>query len=131
MKTINYDALQVEQAWLNVSEQLQQRNNLLSQGISRLERQAAGLPIASRLLILRYHLRHSLRRLTAETRQLPKNADDAQRLHQQWMHVHQLHFLLRQIDTELHTARADSNEFGQWLASLETRVYRSALVRLN
>lgn len=131
MKTINYDGLRVEQAWLNVSEQLQQRNTLLSQGISRLERQSADLPVASRLLILRYHLRHSLRRLTAETRQFPKNADDAQRLRQQWMHVHQLHFLLRQIDGELYIARADSNTFGQWLASLETRVYRSALVRLN
>jgi hypothetical protein len=131
MQPITYDSLKAEQAWMVVSEQLNQRNTLLSRGISHLEADPGELPLASRLMILRYHLRHSLRRLTAEARQLPTQPDQIAQLHRQWMHIHQLHFLLRQIDNELRTASDDSTPFREWLESLELRVYKSALVSLN
>jgi hypothetical protein len=131
MQTVTYESLKAEQAWMVVSDQLNQRNTLLSRGISHLEANPGELPIASRLMILRYHLRHSLRRLTAETRQLPAQADQAARLHRQWMHIHQLHFLLRQVDNELQNASDDSNPLREWLDSLESRIYKSALINLN
>lgn len=131
MRTITFESLQADQAWMVVSDQLNQRNTLLSRGISKLEQQQHGLPIASRLMILRYHLRQSLRRLTAESRQRPANAGQAELLNQQWCHVHQLYFLLRQIDAELTNAREDSPAFNEWLDSIESRVYKSALVHLN
>jgi len=65
---LTYESLKAEQAWMVVSEQLQQRNSLLSMGINHLERLPGDLPVASRLMIIRYHLRTSLRRLTAEAR---------------------------------------------------------------
>lgn len=131
MRTVTYESLQADQAWMVVSDQLNQRNTLLSRGISKLEQHHHALPIASRLMILRYHLRQSLRRLTAESRQAPVNADQAGALNQQWCHVHQLYFLLRQIDAELTNAREDSPALNDWLDSIESRVYKSALVHLN
>lgn len=131
MQTVTYESLKAEQAWMVVSDQLNHRNTLLSRGISHLERHSTELPIASRLMILRYHLRHSLRKLTAEARQLPRSADAARAINSQWMHIHQLHFLLRQIDDELNHASADSNSLRHWLESAEMRVYKSALVSLN
>ncbi len=131
MITVTFEALQAEQAWMVVSDQLNHRNTLLSRGISQLEKEVHELPIASRLMILRYHLRHSLRRLTKEARQRPAADTTAEQLHKQWQHVHQLFFLLRQIDTELQNARQDSDALREWLSSLETRVYKSALVHLN
>jgi len=131
MQTITYESLKAEQAWMVVSEQLNQRNTLLSRGISHLEHSTVELPLASRLMILRYHLRHSLRRLTADARQLPAQANMAGQLHSQWMHIHQLHFLLRQVDNELRNASDDSVRFREWLESLESRIYKSALVSLN
>ena len=131
MRTVTFESLQADQAWMVVSDQLNQRNTLLSRGISKLEQQHHSLPIASRLMILRYHLRQSLRRLTAESRVSPTNADQAGALNQQWCHVHQLYFLLRQIDAELTNAREDSPALNEWLESIESRVYKSALVHLN
>ena len=69
MKRISYELLQAEHAWMIVSDQLQQRNNVLAKGISHMERNPKGLPIASRLIILRYHLKMSLRQLTQEVRE--------------------------------------------------------------
>lgn len=131
MKTINYESLRAEHAWMIVSDQLQQRNNVLAKGISHMERDPAELPMASRLMILRYHLKMSLRQLTQEARQLARTAEDANRLHQQWLHVHQLFFLLRQIDAELNRATHENDTLRSWMESLEGRVYRSALVHLN
>ncbi len=131
MQTVTYESLKAEQAWMVVSEQLNQRNTLLSRGISHLEHSTVELPMASRLMILRYHLRHSLRRLTADARQLPAQPNMAGQINSQWMHIHQLHFLLRQIDSELRNASEDSDHFREWLDSLELRVYKSALVSLN
>ncbi len=131
MRTIKYEALQAEQAWMVVSDQLNHRNTLLSRGISQLERHHRSLPVASRLMTLRYHLRQSLRRLTAESRQRPTSADHAAALNQQWCHVHELYFLLRQVDAELTNARYESNDLREWLDTLESRVYKSALVHLN
>lgn len=131
MQTVTYESLKAEQAWMVVSDQLNQRNTLLSRGISHLESSPVELPIASRLMILRYHLRHSLRRLTAEARQMTPRSDKAAQLHLQWMHIHQLHFLLRQVDSELRNASHDSDSFREWLDSLQLRVYKSALVSLN
>ncbi|MBC8151349.1 MAG: hypothetical protein H7Z72_00395 [Bacteroidetes bacterium] len=135
MTTVTYESLKAEQAWIIVSEQLQQRNSLLSRGISRLEQYPAELPIASRLMILRYHLRHSIRRLTSEAKPLsgktPAETRSAEQLRQQWRHVHQLFFLLRQIDAELRTAQAESDTLRTWLNSANPGVYKSALMYLN
>lgn len=131
MQTVTYESLKAEQAWMVVSEQLNQRNTLLSRGISHLEHSTPELPLASRLMILRYHLRHSLRRLTADARQLPAQVNIAGQLHSQWMHIHQLHFLLRQVDRELRNASDDSDRFRDWIESLDTRAYKSALIHLN
>lgn len=131
MKIATYESLQAEHAWMMVSDQLQQRNNILAKGISHMERNASGLPMASRLMMLRYHLKMSVRQLTQEARQQRHSARSDNRLVNQWRHVHQLLFLLRQIDTELGRATNESEPLRMWLESLEARVYRSALVHLN
>jgi hypothetical protein len=131
MKTASYESIQAEHAWMIVSDQLQQRNNVLAKGISHMERNPAELPMASRLMILRYHLKMSLRQLTNEARQSARNLEEANRLHHQWQHVHQLFFLLRQIDAELSQATRENDRLRSWMGSLEGRVYRSALVHLN
>ncbi len=131
MKTVTYESLRAEQAWMIVSDQLQQRNNVLAKSISHMERNPSELPMASRLIMLRYHLKMSLRQLTQEARQQKLNPKKASQLAEQWMHIHQLFFLLRQIDTELGRATTENNTLRSWLESLEGRVYRSALVHLN
>ncbi len=131
MKTISYESLKAEHAWMIVSDQLQQRNNLLAKGISHMERSPAELPTASRLMILRYHLKMSLRRLTQEARQQARTTTPDQPLRQQWQQVHQLMFLLRQIDSELGQAAIENDAFRFWLNSLDNRVYRSSLVYMN
>ncbi len=131
MRTVTFESLQADQAWLVVSDQLSQRNTLLSRSISKLEQYPQLLPVASRLMTLRYHLRQSLRRLTRESRRTPATTDEAERLNRQWCQVHELYFLLRQVDAELTNTRDDSDPFNQWLDSLESRVYKAALVHLN
>ncbi|GAB3560034.1 hypothetical protein [Spirosoma fluminis] len=131
MKTITYESLRAEHAWMIVSDQLQQRNNMLAKSISHMERNPTELPMASRLMMLRYHLKMSLRQLTQEARRLAQTSQDPDRVHQQWLHVHQLFFLLRQIDTELNQASDENSTLRAWIESLEGRVYRSALVHLN
>ena len=130
MRTITYEVLQAEHAWMIVSDQLQQRNNVLAKSISHMERNPKGLPMASRLIILRYHLKMSLRQLTQEARQQPPS-QHVDSLANQWQHIHQLLFLLRQIDSELGRATTESYVLRSWLKSLDGRVYRSALVHLN
>ena len=131
MQTITYNSLQAEHAWMIVSDQLQQRNNMLAKSISHMERNPNDLPMASRLIMLRYHLKMSLRQLTQEARQQKKTIHEGNQLAEQWMHVHQLFFLLRQIDNELGRATTENTILRSWLESLEGRVYRSALVHLN
>ncbi len=131
MKIISYESLRAEHAWMIVSDQLQQCNNMLAKGISHMERNPTELPMASRLMMLRYHLKMSMRQLTREARQQTQETVDAGRLPQQWQHVHQLLFLLRQIDTEFGRAAGENNTLRSWVTSLERRVYRSALVHLN
>jgi hypothetical protein len=131
MKTISYDSLRAEHAWMIVSDQLQQRNNLLGKGIAHMERNPGQLPTACRLMMLRYHLKMSLRQLSQEARQQSDSFQNAQRLHWQWKHVHQLFFLLHQIDTELGRAAEENDALQLWVSSLEKRVYRSALIHLN
>lgn len=131
MKIVTYDSLQAEHAWMIVSDQLQQRNNVLAKSISHMERNQSELPMASRLIILRYHLKMSLRQLTQEARQKKQKIHHEHQLAEQWMHVHQLFFLLRQIDSELGRATTENNILRSWLESLDGRVYRSALVHLN
>jgi hypothetical protein len=131
MKTVTYESLQAEHAWMIVSDQLQQRNNVLAKSISQMERNPTDLPMASRLIILRYHLKMSVRQLTKDARQKPHTNQSTDRLTEQWRHVHQLLFLLRQIDTELGRATHENSTLRAWLGSLDGRVYRSALVHLN
>ena len=131
MKTVTYNSLQAEHAWMIVSDQLQQRNNMLAKSISHMERHPGDLPMASRLIILRYHLKMSLRQLTQEARQQRQKPLSDSRLAEQWLHVHQLFFLLRQIDSELGRAATENTMLRSWVESLESRVYRSALVHLN
>ena len=87
--------------------------------------------MASRLIILRYHLKMSLRQLTQTPRQLNGAASPTRQLVGQWQHVHQLLFLLHQIDTELDRATTENNTLRACMSSLGGRVYRSALVHLN
>ena len=131
MRITTYESLQADHAWMIVSDQLQQRNNMLAKGISHMERTPKELPMASRLMMLRYHLKMSVRQLTQEARQQNKSTQSADRVAEQWQYVHQLLFLLRQIDTELRRATSESESLRLWLESLEARVYRSALVHLN
>lgn len=131
MKTVTYELLQAEQAWMIVSDQLQQRNNVLAKSISHMERNPGQLPMASRLIMLRYHLKMSLRQLTQEARLQKIKPTNDNRLAEQWMHIHQLFFLLRQVDSELGRATTENNTLRSWIDSLEGRVYRSALVHLN
>ena len=114
-----------------VSDQLQQRNNVLAKSISHMERHPRELPMASRLLILRYHLKTSLRQLTQTARPVSQLASPTNQVASQWHHVHQLLFLLRQIDTELDRATTENDTLRTWMGSLNGRVYRSALVHLN
>lgn len=131
MQTITYESLQAEHAWMIVSDQLQQRNNVLAKGISHMERSPTELSMASRLIMLRYHLKMSLRQLTQEARQSAQGTTASDQLHRQWLHIHQLFFLLRQIDAELGRASTENGILRSWMESLEGRVYRSALVHLN
>ncbi len=131
MKSISYESLRVEHAWMIVSDQLQQRNNMLAKGISHLERKPTELPTASRLMLLRYHLKMSLRQLTQEVRWQAQSERAPEGLHQQWLHVHQLFFLLRQIDLEFGRATHENDRLQAWASSLEGRVFRSSFVHLN
>ena len=131
MRIATYESLQAEHAWMIVSDQLQQRNNMLAKGISHMERNPTGLPMASRLMMLRYHLKMSVRQLTKVARYKPTTPEAANQTTDQWQHVHQLLFLLRQIDAEFGRATSESEVLRSWLESLEARVYRSALVHLN
>ncbi|GAB3991639.1 hypothetical protein GCM10028807_22170 [Spirosoma daeguense] len=131
MQTLSYESLQAEHAWMIVSDQLQQRNNILAKSISQMERKPSNLPMAGRLIMLRYHLKMSLRQLTQEARQQNQLIQTSNRLTNQWMHVHQLFFLLRQIDTELGKATNESDSLRTWMGSLQGRVYRSGLLHLN
>jgi hypothetical protein len=131
MKIATYESLRAEHAWYIVSDQLQQRNNILAKGITHMERNPDDLEMASRLIMLRYHLKMSLRQLTKEIRQYGPASEDNTRLRRQWMHVHQLFFLLRQIDTEMTRATYENDTLRAWVDSLDGRVYRSALVHLN
>lgn len=128
---LTYESLKAEQAWLVVSEQLQQRNALLSMGINHLEKLPGDLPIASRLMVLRYHLRTSLRKLTSDARRSTTDGTSVEQLRMQWQQIHQLFFLLRQIDAELENATTDCDSFRLWLDSRPQRVYKSALIHLN
>lgn len=131
MKNVSYESMKAEHAWMVVSDQLQQRNNMLGRGISHLERFPAETRMAGRLTILRYHLKMSLRQLTQNVHQPTQTTVDAQILARQWQHVHQLFFLLRQIDIELSRALDESVALRNWRDAQNTRVYRSALVCLN
>ncbi|GAB4055749.1 hypothetical protein [Spirosoma litoris] len=131
MPNLTYESLQAEYAWMLVSDQLQQRNNVLAKSISHMERNPKELPMASRLIILRYHLKMSLRQLTQSARQHKSESVNVNQLAEQWQHVHQLFFLLRQIDNELGRATTESQTLRSWMKSLDGRVYRSSLVHLN
>ncbi|GAB3950901.1 hypothetical protein GCM10028805_29890 [Spirosoma harenae] len=131
MKTITYESLQAEHAWILVCDQLQQRNNVLAKSISHMERDPKQLPMASRLIILRYHLKMSLRQLTQAARQKNQQSQPISQLAAQWEHVHQLFFLLRQIDNEIGQAASENHNLRSWIKATEGCVYRSSLVHLN
>jgi hypothetical protein len=124
MNTLSYEALRAEQAWQIIAEQLDRRNTLLARGIGQMERDPAHLPTASRLMILRYHLRHSLRQLSTDTRQRPAPANPTELVGRQWMHIRQLALLLTQIDHELADTRRTNRAFRGWLReqTTDTRV---------
>lgn len=130
-KSASYESMNAEHAWMVVSDQLQQRNKVLGRSIAQLERFPAETRMAGRLTVLRYHLKMSLRQLTQSVHTTPRATDDTQLLARQWQHVHQLFFLLRQIDAEFNRAIDDSGTLRTWLTTQHTRVYRSALVHLN
>ncbi len=86
--------------------------------------------MASRLIILRYHLKMSLRQLTQEVSRQP-TAHSTDPLAIQWQHIHQLLFLLRQIDSELGRAATESEVLRAWMHAQDGRIYRSVLGHLN
>jgi hypothetical protein len=130
-KSASYESMKAEHAWMVVSDQLQQRNNVLGRSIAHLERFPVETRMAGRLMVLRYHLKMSLRQLTQSVHTTTRTNDSAQILARQWQHVHQLFFLLRQIDAEFNRAINDSATLRIWLHTQNNRVYRSSLVHLN
>ncbi|GAB3928270.1 hypothetical protein [Larkinella terrae] len=115
MKTVSYDSIKADQAWITVTQLLQRRNQLLADGIKFLEKHSADQALAGRLVVIQYHLRATVRRLVDETSTAQSPAQLAQQVKRQWLMVHQLNFLLRQIDDELSKMGVSYPNFRSWI----------------
>ncbi|WP_128546114.1 hypothetical protein [Larkinella soli] len=115
MRTVSYDSIKADQAWVAVTQHLQRRNQLLADGVSFLELHPSDHALAGRLVVLQYHLRATVRRLVTETSQARPMPSLPQLVRRQWLVVHQLTFLLRQIDDELRKTGAKSPAFRSWM----------------
>ncbi|WP_234734902.1 hypothetical protein [Tellurirhabdus bombi] len=114
MLTVTYNSLRADHAWSIASQNLQRRNDFLSAGIRFLEKHPVDHKLASRLVILQYHLRSTVRDLVQETSSMKPAKSQAQQVQRQWMVVHQLHYLLKQIDDQLLQCGRQSSDFRQW-----------------
>lgn len=115
MKSVSYDSIKADQAWLTVTQHLQRRNQLIADGIYFLEKHPADHSLAGRLVVIQYHLRATIRQLVAETSAMGPAAQLRQQIRRQWLMVHQLNFLLRQIDDELSKMGGKSPAFRSWM----------------
>jgi len=115
MPKVTYDSMKADQAWLAVASHLHRRNQMLADGVRFLEHHPVDTGLASRLIVLQYHLRATVRRLVNETASFKPSPNYEQQVRRQWQVVHQLNFLLRQIDEELHKSAAQSHTFGRWM----------------
>jgi hypothetical protein len=122
MKTVSYESIKADQAWITVTQHLQRRNQLLSDGIAFLEKHPADHVLAGRLVVIQYHLRATVRRLMEETATTSSPISLKQQIKRQWLMVHQLHFLLRQIDDELGKMGFNSPIFRSWISVKLNRV---------
>lgn len=127
MKTVSYESIKADQAWITVTQHLQGRSKLLSDGVSFLEKHPLDHSLAGRLVIIHYHLRATVRRLMNETCATPSATHLQQHVKRQWLMVHQLNFLLRQIDDELNKMGSKSPAFRSWMNTKQTRFsYKTA-----
>ncbi|MGM9508035.1 hypothetical protein ACS5NO_09915 [Larkinella sp. GY13] len=117
MKTASYESIKADQAWITVTQHLQRRNQLITDGITFLEKHPADHVLAGRLVVIQYHLRATVRRLMEETSATPSPASLKQQIKRQWLMVHQLNFLLRQIDDELSKMGFNSPVFRSWMSA--------------
>ena len=100
MRAVTYDSLRADEAWNTVSKHLQRRNDLLTAGITYLETHPTDHALAGRLVVLQYHLRATVRQLVRDTAALRPVQTMNQQVQRQWMVVHQMHYLLSQIDDQ-------------------------------
>ncbi|MFC5409537.1 hypothetical protein ACFPMF_09475 [Larkinella bovis] len=121
MKTVTYESIKADQAWITVTQLLQGRNQLLADGITFLEKHPVDHSLAGRLVVIQYHLRATVRRLIDETATTSSKAQAPQQIKRQWMMVHQLNFLLRQIDDELGKMELNSPAFCSWVKRKQNR----------
>jgi hypothetical protein len=133
MKNLSYDSIKADQAWIIVTQHLQSRNQLLADGIYFLEKHPADHPLAGRLVVIQYHLRATVRRLVDETSTSQPASHLNQQVKRQWLMVHQLNFLLRQIDDELSKMGVKSPAFRSWMTTKQPQFsYKApAGVQLN
>ncbi|GAB3253455.1 hypothetical protein GCM10027347_13250 [Larkinella harenae] len=115
MKTVSYESIKADQAWIAVTQLLQSRNKLLAEGVSFLEKHPKDYAMAGRLVIIQYHIRATVRQLMDEACAVPNASHQKQHVKRQWLLVHQLNFLLRQIDHELDNMGVNSPGFRSWL----------------
>lgn len=122
MKTATYESIKADQAWMTVTQHLQRRNQLLVDGITFLEKHPADYALAGRLVVIQYHLRATVRRLMDETSATTSASQLTQQIRRQWLMVHQMNFLLRQIDDELSKMGLKSRDFHSWMNVKRNRV---------
>ena len=120
MKTASYESIKADQAWITVTQHLQRRGQLLADGITFLEKHPVDYSLAGRLVVIQYHLRATVRRLMNET-STSSTAHLKQQIKRQWLMVHQLNFLLRQIDDELSKMGVSSPAFRSWMTARQNR----------
>ncbi|MFD1144316.1 hypothetical protein ACFQ4C_24530 [Larkinella insperata] len=121
MRKVSYDSIKADQAWLTVTQHLQRRNQLIAEGIFFLEKHPVDQSMAGRLVVIQYHLRSTVRQLVNETSETGPTTQPKQQVKQQWMLIHQLSFLLRQIDEELSTMGGKSPAFRSWIINKQTQ----------
>ncbi|GAB3906776.1 hypothetical protein GCM10028803_39680 [Larkinella knui] len=115
MKTVSYESIKADQAWITVTQHLQRRNQLLADGIAYLQKHPTDHAMANRLAVIQYHLRATVRRLMDETAATRSPTQMKQLIKRQWLMIHQLNFLLRQIDDEVRKMGITSPVFRSWV----------------
>jgi|GEM_PF-1491585 len=133
MKTVTYASIKADEAWGTVSQHLQRRNDLLTEATNFLENHPSDHVLAGRIVVLQYHLRSTVRQLVRQSTTFPPATSVDQQLNRQWMVVHQMHYLLRQIDDQLLAFGRQSPALRNWreARSLRKRVRPVSKLSLN